>query len=124
MHTPAYADPRFRQCLPIGRKLVLLGDVQNDGVLLYRDHEDGTEYLVPNVWYNQPIDSRIAYWRYLADCASENAARLRTLERFWDAHAAELRAQQYRRLERDMTMVRDRDKLNLPAGVVVLTRRP
>lgn len=61
-------DPRFRQSIPKDEPLELLTvNSKWSGSLLYRNIETGQEYLVPNIWYNQPVQSRVGYYRWNGD---------------------------------------------------------
>jgi len=82
---PLY-DPRFRQSLPHDREWLLVED--RKGQLLYRDDE-GTELLVPAMWYNQTTEMCVSRWRFYAernrDCAANLLARPKNL---WDVAEA------------------------------------
>ena len=57
-------DPTFQQNLPDNPKLVK-GD-KLSGQLLYENTVTGLRYLVPNVWYNQPVERRVDAMRFYA----------------------------------------------------------
>jgi hypothetical protein len=69
MNNNACEQPKFQQSLPKDGEFELLtSDAKRSGSLLYRDVKTGKEILVPNVWYNQPVEWSIkAAESYIAD---------------------------------------------------------
>ena len=92
--------PTFMQSLPDHGPWTLIQGDKRSGQLVYRD-DKGTEVMVPSIWYNQPISWRIDYFRFCAQRALENAARmLASKDRWAKTRAKEFRAQA-KQLERD-----------------------
>lgn len=57
------ADPRFCQCIPHEDVTLIEGNSRSSD-LRYRDNRNDAEYVVPNIWYNQPIEWQIEYHRF------------------------------------------------------------
>ena len=68
---------QFAQGIDTSRPHTLLtSDVTHSGSLLYR-YDDTQEMInVPNIWYNQPFQVRVAVVRFEAKDQDERAARL------------------------------------------------
>lgn len=79
-------DCRFHQSLPLPvEDLVLLQGSKRTNNLLYQDNTTDKQYLVPNIWYNQPVDWRIEAIQWSADRAADKAAVIRAeKDRFWE----------------------------------------
>lgn len=70
------ADTDFRQTIPGFGKWTLVGKFNKSaGVLKYAD-EDGQTITVPNIWYNQPVEVRIEFYRVQAHEARQRATHL------------------------------------------------
>lgn len=74
-YVPTYLDPAFAQSLPEGHGWQFQG--HRNGGLHYVDPATGAESVVPNIWYNQPVDWQVRAARWNADRARERAERLR-----------------------------------------------
>lgn len=77
----------FYQSLPEGRTWTLLTDDKKVGQLVYRD-QDGEEALVPSIWYNQPIQWRIDYFRFCVQRDRRLAANWLTSKDTWGPRQA------------------------------------
>jgi hypothetical protein len=79
-HVPAYLDPRFRQSLPKNPDELSLvtKDTRLAPQLLYRDRATGEEFLVPNIWYNQPKFVRVRSAEYDVQVAKDRVAACET----------------------------------------------
>lgn len=62
----------FEQARPFRGKLVWGND--KTGILVFETPE-GKRCQVPNIWYNQPIDTRIRYYDFMAQMISERPLR-------------------------------------------------
>jgi hypothetical protein len=87
VYVASCSDPRFQQSVPNDREWKLIAE--GDGDLLYQDDE-GTELLVPSMWYNQTTEMHIERWRFYAERSREAAAHKRSHAKFsWDISDAE-----------------------------------
>lgn len=69
----------FTQVPPGGREYWDHVDYSNTvGFVLFRHKETGAECACPNIWYNQPVEARIEYYRFVE---SENVLR----RKHWEA---------------------------------------
>lgn len=56
----------FAQQLPHKNFELVEGNIRS-GQILYRDTNTGQEYIVPNVWYNQPLTWQLKAARFYAE---------------------------------------------------------
>lgn len=69
-------SPTFAQSVDPDRPHTLLTEnTRFSGSLLYRYDDTGETVSVPNIWYNQTFDARVAYVRYEAQMQDAHAAR-------------------------------------------------
>lgn len=65
----------FKQAKPKNIVWTLVEGDKRSGQLRYKS--DTETIVVPNIWYNQPVEWRIEIMRFYADCNREGARRLR-----------------------------------------------
>lgn len=70
-------DARFCQCIDRNRELKLVAGDKFTGILLWLDTKSGEEFLVPSLWYNQPVEWRIEAMKFQAERSRENARKIR-----------------------------------------------
>jgi len=84
-----YLDSRFCQTLNRNQPLELVQGNSKNGELLWRNTETAEEFLVPNVWYNQPVEWRIQHMKYEYECSRRRAAKIRELklDKYWESNS-------------------------------------
>lgn len=55
---------------------MLTASPKTSGHLQYRYLDTGETVTVPNTWYNQPVENRVAQWRHHADEHAAYAAKV------------------------------------------------
>jgi hypothetical protein len=107
-YVAAYQDPDFQQCLPRDRDWGEPSGIYF-GALLYTDAATGLRAVVPNVWYNQTVETRIRSIEFYAERADESAAYKDTEKHTWspgEAIRARADAARLRALAADMRTTR------------------
>lgn len=97
--------PTFKQTLPDGDWVLDLAS-RASGQLIYVEKVTGRTVLVPNVWYNQPVEWRIEVMRFYAERSAGNAFKLRQQREPWaqtEAANSERQADRLNALADEMT---------------------
>jgi len=82
-----YLDSRFCQTLNRNQPLALVQGNARSGELLWRNPETAEEFLVPNIWYNQPVEWRIRAMKEQYENSRRRAAKIRELklDKYWES---------------------------------------
>lgn len=73
----ACKDSRFVQTVPRNQNMRLMVGNNHNHQLLWVDGATGQQYLVPNIWYNQPVEWRIKAMDFTHERLCEQAKRIR-----------------------------------------------